>query len=241
MRLLVKDIRNLFLEEYKNKRFIQDKTGSTTIELIGISFLADEDRIFGEPNTDYIKRELDWYLSQSLNVNDINGIVPKIWKKVADPSGFINSNYGWMIFNKENGNQYENCLQELIKNKDSRRAVMIYTRPTMWIDYNKNGMSDFCCTENVQYFIRDGELIATPRLRSNDAIFGYKNDLAWQIFILNKLYDKLKCIYNLNNKKIIWNSGSLHIYSSHYYLLEHFIKTGEINITREKYNKIYGI
>ena len=237
----VSDIREQFAAKYLNKEFIKDKTGATTVELIGQSFEADENTIFGEVNENYVKREIEWYVSQSLNVNDIPGETPKIWKQVADPDGFINSNYGWCVFHKNNYEQYENCLKELLKNKDSRRAVMIYTRPSMWLDYNKNGMSDFCCTENVQYFIRNEELISTPRLRSNDAIFGYKNDFAWQIYILNNLYDKLSLNYTLKSKKIIWNSGSLHIYSSHYYLIEHYIKTGETHITKEKYKELYGV
>jgi len=228
----VQGIRDLFSQAYRSKNFIKDKTGSTTIELIGQSFIADEDHIFGEPNQDYIKRELDWYLSQSLNINDIQGEIPKIWKQVADKDGFINSNYGYLIYSKENGSQYENCFQELIRNKDSRRAVMIYNRPSMWRDYCKNGMNDFCCTNVVQYFIRGEELIAHVQMRSNDIVFGYRNDFAWQKYVLDSLYDDLANNYTLRSKKIIWISGSLHIYERHYKLIENYINTGNTYINK---------
>jgi thymidylate synthase len=231
---LVKDIRNKFAQLYKNKSFILDKTGIKVVELICEQFEADENYIFGEPNDDYIRRELAWYLSQSLNVNDIEN-TPKIWKKVADPDGFINSNYGWCIFSKENGNQYDNCLNELRNNRSSRRGTMIYNRPEMWVDYNKNGRSDFMCTYAVQFFIRNNTLYSHVLMRSNDCIFGFNNDRAWHQYILDKLsYD-----LDIKNNIMIWNAGSLHMYERHFYLLEHYIKTEETNISLNNYNVLY--
>ena len=74
--LKVQHIRDYFIQELKSERFVTDKTGVKTIELIGQSFEADEPTIFGELNQDYIDRELAWYKSKSLNVNDIPGKVP---------------------------------------------------------------------------------------------------------------------------------------------------------------------
>jgi thymidylate synthase len=190
--------------------------GNTTIEIVGASFLADEDAIFGEVNWDYVKREEAWYDSQTLNVNGIPGGAPAIWKAVADKDGFINSNYGWMIYSSENGHQYENALNELKRNPESRRATMIYTRPSMWVDYNKNGRSDFVCTTDVQYLIRDDQLHAVVRMRSNDAVMGFKNDRAWQMHVLDELASELSLpVGNLH-----WQVGSLHVYSRHYYLVD---------------------
>jgi len=89
---------------------------------------------------------------------------------------------------------------------------MIYTRPTMWYDYNFNGMSDFMCTNAVQYMIRDGELIAIVQMRSNDVVFGYRNDYAWQKHVIDKLAAEL----NIIGTKIIWHVGSLHVYERHF-------------------------
>ena len=238
---VIQDIRDKFAELYKNKEFVIDKNGGKTIELIGESFLCDEDFIFGEPNQDYIKKELEWYLSQSLNVNDIPGEVPKIWKRVSDVNGYINSNYGWMAFSEDNNNQYENALKELLRNQDSRRAVMIYQRPSMWHDYSFTGMSDFCCTWGTQHFIRNKELITHVVMRSNDSIFGLRNDKAWHQYVLDKLYnDLIDEDIELSSKKIIWTSGSLHIYDRHFYYIDHYIKTGEISIKKDDYNKLYN-
>ena len=76
-------IRNSLAALYEHELFVEDKFGGKVVELIGTSFKADGSSIFGEVNYDYVKRELEWYNSQSLNVNDIPGETPAIWKKVA--------------------------------------------------------------------------------------------------------------------------------------------------------------
>jgi thymidylate synthase len=211
--LIVEDIRDYLIRELQAESFVVDKTGVKTIEMIGACFEADEPSIFGDVNDDYIQRELEWYKSQSLYVDDIPGITPAIWKQVASTEGKINSNYGWAIYSEDNGLQYLNVFDELTKNPNSRRAVMIYTRPTMWTDYNHNGMSDFMCTNAVQYMIRDGQLVAVVQMRSNDVVFGYRNDYAWQKYVADQLTKDLSLDVE---PKIIWNVGNLHVYERHF-------------------------
>jgi len=212
----VSDIRSTFYRKLITKEYVTDKTGVKTLEIMNASFIADQPSIIGKVNEDYVQRELAWYKSQSLNVNDIPGETPAIWKAVATKDGYINSNYGWCIWSDENHNQYTNVLDELKNNPDSRRANMIYTRPTMHSDYNRNGMSDFMCTNNVQYLIRNGELNALVYMRSNDAVFGYKNDWAWQKHVLDSLCNEL----NIPAGQIYWNVSSLHVYERHFDLLK---------------------
>ena len=222
----VYDIRHQLINELHDQNFVTDKSGVKTIEIVNASFLADEAAIFGTPNQDYIERELKWYRSMSRNVNDIPGGPPEIWKMVADKNGMINSNYGWCIYSEENGYQFAKVVDELVKSPLSRRATMIYTRPSMHEDYNKNGMSDFMCTNAVQYFIRKGKLHASVYMRSNDAVFGYKNDYAWQKHVLEKLcfdhnnldrYDKGRVI---EPGMIMWQVQNLHVYERHFDLVK---------------------
>lgn len=232
------DIREYFVNELNHGRFVIDKTGVKTLEMIGASFIADEDCIFGSLNHDYIQRELDWYKSMSLNVMDMPGGIkqetnpPEIWMSVADSDGMINSNYGWAIWHKDNFDQYDHVLNELRVNQNSRRATIIYTRPSMWIDYNKNGRSDFMCTNTVQYLIRDNSLHCIVQMRSNDLIFGYRNDRAWQNYVLEMLCDELA----IDKGNIFWQVGSLHVYERHFYLLDHYSKTNEINVLKKNYD-----
>jgi len=211
--LKVEDIRNHFIGELMDSNFVTDKTGVKTIEMIGATFEADEPTIFGEVNDDYIQRELEWYESMSLYVDDIPGVTPTIWQQVSDRVGKINSNYGWAIYHKDNGLQYVRVLNELLHLPNSRRAVMIYTRPTMWEDYKRDGMSDFMCTNTVQYMIRNEQLVAIVQMRSNDVVFGYRNDYAWQKHVADTLTVDLGLT---KEPKIIWHVGSLHVYERHF-------------------------
>ncbi len=195
--------------------------GVKTIEIVNASFTANEPIIFGNENTDYIERELAWYKSQSLNVNDIPPPIPVIWKQVADVNGMINSNYGNLIYSTTNFSQYESAKNELLKNRDSRRAIMIYTRPSMQVEYNAQGKSDFCCTNTVQYLIRNNQLITIVNMRSNDVVMGYKNDYAWQLHVARELLVELKVTYSdITLGDIFWNAGSLHMYERHFKFIQ---------------------
>ena len=213
--LTVRDIQKQLYTKLYTKDFVTDKTGVKTVEILNASFIADQPAIFGTVNQEYVERELQWYLSKSLNVNDIPEPVPAIWKAVATPDGRINSNYGWCIYSEENGNQYFNVIKELRNNPDSRRATMIYNRPSMHADYNKDGMSDFMCTNAVQYLVRGGEVHALVYMRSNDAVFGYKNDYAWQEHVLKHVSEAI----SIPKGNIYWNVASLHVYERHFNLI----------------------
>lgn len=211
----IKDLRREFKRLLAEEKFVT-VYGKKTIEIAPAFFLADDDRIFGEPNADYVEREIRWYESMSLNVNDIPGGPPRIWKSVATPDGYVNSNYGWAVYSPENGSQYENVLSELRRDSQSRRGVVIYTRPTMHVDQKRGGMSDFMCTNTVQYFIRGGSLSCVVSMRSNDAVFGYRNDFAWQRHVLHKMAGEL----GVKVGDVWWCAGSLHFYEDHFHLVE---------------------
>lgn len=209
-------IRNSFIDKLKREEFVIDKSGVKLLEMTGVSFIADEPTIFGAVNEEYIGKELAWYLSGSLSVHAIEAPVPKIWLDVSDINGMINSNYGYLVFSRENGCQYDNVLNELKARPTSRQAVMIYTRPSIHIDSKTNGMNDFICTNAVQYLIRDRVLHAIVQMRSNDVVYGYRNDFAWAQFILNRLAADL----GINTGTITWQVGSLHVYERHFSLIK---------------------
>lgn len=188
------------------------------LEILGASFVADEDVIFGEPNKKYIQAEIDWYKSQSLNVNDLGelyGKVPIIWKEsAANTRGEINSNYGYLAYSWNNDSQFDHVIRELKDNPYSRRAVMIYTNPAMHRDHRRHGKNDFVCTNAVSYHITDdGDYVeCVVQMRSNDAVFGYINDLAWQKHVLRDVANEL----NLLAGRVYWQCQSLHIYPRHF-------------------------
>jgi len=223
----VADIRKHFISELEKENFTTDKTGMKTIEMLGASFEADEVSIFGEVNEQYVQDELNWYNSMSTNVKDIWGTrksqrAPQAWEYSANEHGEINSNYGLLIHGKKYFKQYEKVLKELSDNRDSRRASMIYQRPSIWHEYKENGKNDFICTNAVTYYIRDDRLHCVVQMRSNDVVFGYKNDYAWQRYVLNKLESDL--YYNgyplKAGGKIHWQVQNLHVYERHFDLVK---------------------
>jgi thymidylate synthase len=226
----VKDIREFFIGELNDGEFTIDKTGQKTIELFGASFLATAPSIFGTPSEEYIKKEIAWYESMSTNIYDINtesgADAPAAWKYAADKHGNINSNYGHLIYSEKFYSQYQNVLQELLKNPDGRRATMVYNRPSIWKEYNEGGKSDFICTNAVSYYIRDGILHAVVQMRSNDVVFGYKNYYAWQFYLMEKLcfdYNNEDRYVNGNVIEpgmMMWQVQNLHVYERHFHLVK---------------------
>ena len=185
----VSDIRQQFIDKYNRQEF----RGNGTVELQAVSFEADELTIFGKRNEEYIAAEIEWYNSKDRSVQklfDIYGKEVKIWKDVADKWGEVNSNYGWCIHSQARYYQYQEVYHTLKYYKNTRQAVMIYTHP-------------------------DNELDAIVQMRSNDAVFGYTNDRAWQQYVLAKLAKDLYLIPG----KMTWQVGSMHIYERHYHLI----------------------
>jgi len=241
----VDDIREYFIDELKNERFTEDRTGQKTIELLGASFIADEPAIFGKPNEEYIQKELDWYYSRSTNINDIYGDErepPKAWQIAANRHGEINSNYGHLIFSPEFYSQFTQAATELLNNRDSRRACMIYNRPSIWHEAKQNDKNDFICTNAVTYYIRDGLMHCVVQMRSNDCWAGYRNDVAWQDHVLGAMVDQ----YNVTTTEskpvkkgyIYWQVQNLHAYSRNFYLIDAYSK-GHGPITKSEYKDLY--
>ena len=139
------------------------------------------------------------------------GKTVKIWNDVQDEHGEVNSNYGWCIHSTTRHCQYNTVYHTLREDPTSRQAVMIYTTPEM----HEIAGKDFTCTNAVQYFINDGILDAIVQMRSNDAIFGYANDRAWQIHVLVQLANDL----GIKAGQITWQVGSMHIYERHWKLI----------------------
>lgn len=209
-------VRDWFRRLKFNQEYVIDKTNCKMLEVVGATFIADEPAIFGTVNQEYVEREIAWYRSMSKNINDIPGGPPATWKACSTADGTINSNYGYMIWSDQNYRQYDHVLAELKKSPLSRRAEMIYTRPSIWEEYNQDGMNDFICTDTVQYFIRKNELVSIVKMRSNDLVFGYKNDKAWQ----DHVHQSLSSDLGVPIGPMIWHASSLHVYEKHFHLVK---------------------
>lgn len=240
----VNDIRKHFADELKNENFTIDRNGNKTLELLGASFIADEEFIFGKPSKSYIDAEIKWYESQSTNINtlsEIYGKTPVAWKMTANKHGEINSNYGAIIFSEKYYNQYLHVLIELISNPFSRRAQLIYNRPSIWKEFNENGKNDFICTNAQTFYIRDNKLNMVSQMRSNDCWAGYRNDYAWAKYVMSKMITDYNDMTrsDIEPGNIYWQVMNLHVYENQFYLVDYYRKTQKTSISLEDYKKLY--
>lgn len=231
------DIRREFAELYLNNQFVTNpRDGKRMLEIIGASFLATEPTIFGTPNAEYLQAELNWYKSMSLNIHDIyKGAKPppKAWVFTANQEGLINSNYGYLIWSEDNYSQYVHARDELKRDPCTRRATMIYQRPSMWYDWRESSKNDFVCTNAVTYYIRQGALHCVVQMRSNDIWAGYRNDYFWQAFVLEQLATEL----GVKPGRINWQVQNLHCYEHNFYLIDHYSKTREHSISKSEFRR----
>mgnify|MGYP003649839012 FL=1 len=123
-------------------------------------------------NLHYADSEWQWYLSGDPNIKrlgEIYGKVPAIWKRMADSSGEVNSNYGYQW--KRNA-QLTHVIKMLREKPDTRQAaISIYDAKEMHKYKN-----DTPCTYAVQFTIINGELCMSVYMRSNDLWYGFCND-----------------------------------------------------------------
>tara|TARA_R110000803_G_scaffold166682_2_gene229944 strand:- start:544 stop:759 length:216 start_codon:yes stop_codon:yes gene_type:complete len=70
--------------------------------------------------------------------------------------------------------------------------------------------------------IRDDELISVVQMRSNDVVYGYKNDYAWQKWMQNEVCALVNIDRDteLNTGDIYWQVQNLHVYEKHFNLVE---------------------
>jgi thymidylate synthase len=127
---------------------------------------------FREWKLEYAEAEWQWYLSGNPNIDkleEIYGKVPKIWQKMADIDGNVNSNYGYQW---ERSYQLDKVVAQLKDNPNTRQAaISIYDGKE--IACYKH---DTPCTYAVQFTVINNKLNMCVTMRSNDLWFGFCND-----------------------------------------------------------------
>lgn len=171
----------------------------------------------------YIAAEFLWYF---MGRNDVAWIskYAKFWEHIQNPDGTVNSSYGNLLFTKKNEHglaQYEWALQSLIKDKDTRQAVLHFNLPVHQNFDNK----DFVCTMYGIFQIRDNRLNFTVHMRSNDAILGLPTDIAFFATLQMQMLKHLKETYpTLELGTYTHIANSLHIYERHFDIVEKMLK-----------------
>ena len=123
-------------------------------------------------NEKYAEAEWQWYLSGDPHINtlgEIYGKVPEIWKRMADPKGYVNSNYGYQW---ERNRQLDNVVELLSEEPETRQACISIYDGKEWGEY----AFDTPCTYAIQFTIVNNRLDMCVTMRSNDLWYGFCND-----------------------------------------------------------------
>ena len=140
-------------------------------------------------NLKYAKAEWQWYLSGDNNINklgELYGKVPKIWQRMANLLGNVNSNYGWQW---QRNNQLDNVVAMLEQNPKTRQAaISIYDAKEINDGYYEY---DTPCTYAIQFTILNNKLNMCITMRSNDLWYGFCNDQYCFSMLQQLVADKL--------------------------------------------------
>lgn len=181
---------------------------NNTKSLFNIGFTIENplDRIittsFRNFNKEYAEFEWQWYLSGNPNAEEI-AKKAKIWYKCMDENGNVNSNYGYQ-WNR--GNQLDYIIEELTKNKNSRRAsISIYDAKD-----RSNFKNDTPCTYAINFRIIDNKLNMSVMMRSNDLWYGFGNDQ----YCFSKLQELIANKLNINIGTYFHFANDMHLYEN---------------------------
>ena len=154
---------------------------------------------------DYAEAEWQWYLSGDKNIKKLGkiyGKVPEIWKRMADPEGNVNSNYGYQW---QRNDQIGYVIDKLKRDMFTRHAcISIYDGK----EHDKFA-TDTPCTYAIQFTNVNNYLNMCVTMRSNDLWYGFCNDQ----YQFSKLQELVAKEINVDMGTYYHFAHNLHIYS----------------------------
>lgn len=205
------------LLEIQNHASIVEARGSKTKEIIGKNFIIQDpteldinvpQRKF---SSSYAITEWLWYVSKNRKVNNIEKFA-NTWYIIKDEKGEVESNYGTYLTL-----QWAWVLKELYDDPHSRRATFAINQ----VHHKGANKQDYPCTQYLQFMVRDNKLHMFASMRSNDAVYGFCNDVftfaLFQQLMLNELNSRGRN-YELGN--YYHAANSFHVYERHFDMVE---------------------
>ena len=176
-----------------------------------VSFTVDNpsDKVITTPqrkfNQDYADYEWEWYLKGDRDAKEIADRA-KIWKQMMVPfTTEVNSNYGYFW---NYNDQLNRVIKELIKNKNTRRAIVVH-----YILHEIDRYQyDTPCNDVLNFYIKDDKLHLTVFARSIDLVFGFCNDQ----YTFAKLIELVSEKTGYPVGQMHWFITNLHVYPRHY-------------------------
>lgn len=172
----------------------------------------------------YLVGEMLWYWSGRNDLAFINHF-SKFWSKISDDNKTSNSAYGYILKFKYGFDQIESIIDLLKSDPSSRRAVINFNVPNMYVKTTK----DEVCTIALSFMIRNNKLNCTAMMRSNDVIFGLSYDLSYFICLQKYIADRLGVNYGSYTHYAV----SMHVYERDFDIINK-IAYGDMRIKDEQ-------
>jgi thymidylate synthase len=190
-------------EDFANTKAVFN--ASFTLDNVSEKVITTPQRKFKE---EYAEYEYNWYKAGNRDATAIAEMA-KIWKLMMAPdSTEVNSNYGF--FWKKNG-QLDKCIDELNRNRETRRAVVLHYD----IDELDRYKWDTPCNIALNFYIKQNKLYLTIFARSIDLVFGFCNDQYTFARLMEEIAPKVNCELG----QMSWLITNLHIYPRHYNMM----------------------
>lgn len=162
--------------------------------------------------------ELCWYLNGAEDLETMQYYNRRM-ESFSDDGMTLRSAYGARIFNSvgDQPSQHEMVISELLKDPDSRRAVIHINAPDDLLTATTVGTKDVPCTLSLQFFIRNRMLELHTTMRSNDIIWGFPYD----VFSFTSIQEVMLLLLKEQGAQVddlgsyYHTAGSLHLYETH--------------------------
>lgn len=193
-----------------------DRTGTGTISVFGYQMRFDLQKGFPllttkKLHTRSIFHELLWFLKGETNIKYLKENKVSIWDEWADEHGELGPVYGkqWRSWEAADGttiDQISNVIEEIKKNPDSRRLLVVAFNPS---DISKMALPP--CHAFFQFYVADGKLSCQLYQRSADIFLGVPFNIASYALLVHMVAQ----VCNLEVGEFIHTLGDAHIYSNH--------------------------
>jgi len=194
----------------------EDRTGTGTISVFGYQMRFNLEEGFPllttkKLYTRAIFHELLWFLKGDTNIKYLHDNKVGIWDEWADEEGNLGPVYGkqWRSWETPDGrkiDQIVNVVEQIKKNPDSRRLLVIAFNPS---DVDKMALPP--CHAFFQFYVANGKLSCQLYQRSADIFLGVPFNIASYALLVHMIAQ----VCNLKVGEFIHTLGDAHIYLNH--------------------------
>lgn len=218
------DLMKFVLENGTRK---QDRTGTGTISVFGYQMRFNLEEGFPllttkKLHTRSIFHELLWFLKGETNISYLKENKVTIWDEWADENGNLGPVYGkqWRSWETADGrtiDQITNVIEQIKKNPDSRRLLVIAFNPG---DVDKMALPP--CHAFFQFYVANGKLSCQLYQRSADIFLGVPFNIASYALLTHMVAQ----VCGLGVGDFIHTLGDAHLYSNH-------LEQAQLQLTRD--------